>query len=58
MSKSITRPDKQPHAALQEISWLRNISICLQPRNFLCLACGASTASHDDYPCNIRVKDI
>jgi hypothetical protein len=56
MSKSITRPDKPPHAALQKSSLLRNISICLQSGNFLRLACGASTASHNDHSCNIRAK--
>jgi hypothetical protein len=33
-----------------------NIAICLQPENFLCLAFGAFTASHDDHACNVRAK--
>jgi hypothetical protein len=42
MSQSITKPDSLPHAALQKIFQLRNIPICLQPENFLRLACGFS----------------
>ncbi len=58
MSKSIARPDKLPYAALQNISRLRNISICLQPENFLCLVYGTSTAPHDDHSFNIRVNPV